>query len=45
MDLLPVEARVILALEAMKGDKKLSVRAVAKTYNVPPTTLFDRGAG
>ena len=39
------EARVILALEALQNDKKLSLRAVAKLYNVPVTTLYDRRAG
>ena len=45
MDLLPAEARVILALEAMKSDKKLSLRAAAKHYDVPPMTLCHRRAG
>ena len=39
------EARVILALAALQNDKKLSLRAVAKVYNVPVTTLYDRRAG
>ena len=39
------EARVILALAALQNDKKLSLRAVAKLYNVPVTTLSDRRAG
>ena len=39
------KARVILALEALQNDKKLSLRAVAKLYNVPVTTLYDRRAG
>jgi hypothetical protein len=33
------EARVLLALEALENDKKLSLRAVAKVYNVYYTTL------
>ena len=45
MDLPPAEARVILALEAIKNDKKLSFRAAAKLYEVPYTTLRDRRAG
>ena len=45
MDLPLDEARVILALEAIKNGKKLSVRALAKLYNVPPATLFHRRAG
>ena len=42
MDLPPAEARVILALKAMKNSEKLSIRAAAKAYNVPFTTLRDR---
>ena len=38
------EARVILALEAVKRDKKLSFRAVAKLYDIPLTTLLYRHA-
>jgi len=45
MDLPPVEARVILALEAMKSDEKLGLRAAAKHYDVPYTTLHRRRAG
>ena len=39
------EARVILALEALQNDEKLSLRAAAKLYNVPQSTLRDRRAG
>ena len=39
------EARVILALKALENDKRLSLRAAAKLYNVPPMTLSDRRAG
>jgi len=39
------EARVILALEALQNDKKLSLRAVARLYNVPVTTLYNRRNG
>jgi len=39
------EARVILALEALQRDKKLSLRAAAKLYNVSTSTLGDRRAG
>jgi hypothetical protein len=35
MDLAPVESRIILALEAIETNKKLSIRAAAKIYNVP----------
>ena len=36
---------MILALGALQNDKKLSLRAVAKLYNVPVTTLHDRRTG
>ena len=39
------EARVILALEALRNDKELKLEAVAKLYNVAPSTLRDRRAG
>ena len=39
------EARVILALEAIKNDKNLSIRAAAKIYNVPATTIRRRRDG
>jgi len=39
------EGRVILALDTLKRDKKLSLRAVAKLYNIPAATLSDRRAG
>ena len=39
------EARVILALEAIRNDGKLSLRAAAKIYSVPYTTLYHRRAG
>jgi hypothetical protein len=39
------EARIILALEAIRNDKKLSLRAAAKIYSVPYTTLYYRRAG
>ena len=39
------QARVILALEALKRDEKLSLRAVARLYNVPAMALSDRRAG
>ena len=39
------EARVILALEALKNDKNLSLREAAKIYNVSRTTLTQRRAG
>jgi hypothetical protein len=33
------ESRLILAIEALKKDPKLSVRSVANMYNIPKTTL------
>jgi hypothetical protein len=39
------EARVILALEALQNNTKLSLKAIAKLYNVPASTLRDRHAG
>ena len=39
------EARVVLALEALENNKKLSLRAAAKLYNVPVSTLSYRHAG
>ena len=38
------EARVILALKAIRNDEKLSLRAAAKLYNVPESTLRSRRA-
>ena len=39
------EARIILAIEAIRTSKKLSRRSAAKIYNVPEATLRDRMAG
>ena len=39
------EARIILALEALKNNNDLSLRAAAKTYNVSLTTLHHRRDG
>ena len=39
------KARIILALEAIRNDEKLSLRAVAKIYSVPYTTLHHRYTG
>lgn len=39
------ESRVILALEAIKNDKNLNVRAAAKIYDVPAMTICDRRDG
>jgi helix-turn-helix, Psq domain len=45
MDLLPAESRVIMALEAIKNNEKLSVRAAAKLYNVSDRTIRHRRDG
>jgi len=34
------EARIILAIEAIRSSKKMSIRRAAETYGVPKTTLF-----
>ena len=39
------EARVILALEAVRNDENLGLRAAARLYNIPYNTLRDRHAG
>ena len=39
------EARVILAIEAIKNDENLSLRTAAKLYNVPESTLRYRRSG
>jgi hypothetical protein len=39
------EARMLLALEALQNNEKLSLRAAAKLYNVPAITLSNRHAG
>ena len=44
MSSIPVEAKVILALEALENDPKLSLKAAARLYSVPYTTLHRRRA-
>jgi hypothetical protein len=39
------ESRLILAIEALKKDPKLSVRSAANIYNIPETTLRYRRDG
>ena len=39
------ETRVILALEALQNNENLSIRAAAKIYNVPATTIRRRRNG
>jgi hypothetical protein len=45
MEPLLKESRIILALEALKKDPKLSVRKVATIYEIPKSSLHDRHAG
>jgi hypothetical protein len=45
MELYTQEARIILAIEAIRTSKKLSRRNAAKIYNIPYTTLSDRMTG
>jgi hypothetical protein len=45
MPLILKEARVVLALKALENDEKLSLRAAAKLYDVPVSTLSYRRAG
>ena len=39
------EARIILALEAIRSPRRISCRSAAKIYAVPEATLRDRMAG
>ncbi len=39
------EAKIILALKAIQNNNKLSLRAIAKLYEIPFSTLCDRHAG
>ena len=45
IETLPKESRLVLALEALKKDSKLSVRKAATIYKVPETSLRDKRAG
>ena len=42
MEIQTKEARIILAIEAIRTSKSLSQRSAAKIYRVPLSTLFDR---
>jgi predicted HTH domain antitoxin len=44
MEIQTKEARIILAIEAIRTSKKLSQRSAAKIYKVPLLTLSDRMA-
>jgi hypothetical protein len=39
------EARILLAIEAIRSSRKISRRSAAKMYQVPYTTLSERMAG
>jgi hypothetical protein len=45
MEIQTQEARIILAIEAIRTSKKLSRRSAAKLYRIPFATLSDRIAG
>ena len=45
MESLPKESRIILALEAIRNDPKLSVRKAATIYDISRSSLRDRRAG
>jgi hypothetical protein len=45
MESLPKESRIILALEALKKDPKLSVQKAATIYEILRSSLRDRRAG
>jgi predicted HTH domain antitoxin len=45
MEIQTQEARIILAIEAIRTSKKLSCRSAAKLYNIPRATLGHRMAG
>ena len=39
------EARILLAIQAIRTNQEMSIRRAAKTYDVPQTTLRDRMKG
>jgi len=45
MQVQTAKAQVILAIKAIQSSQKLSIRAAAKLYNVPRTTLSTRMDG
>ena len=45
MEIQTQEARILLAIEAIRSSKKISRRSAAKIYQVPYTTLSERIAG
>ncbi len=45
MESLPKESRIILILEALKKDPKLSIRKATTLYEIPESSLRDRRTG
>lgn len=45
MSVLTKEGRIILAIEAIRTTKKISIRRAAKTYNVPEASIRHRMKG
>jgi hypothetical protein len=45
MEVQTKEARIILAIEAIRLSRKISCRSAAKHFNVPESTIRDRIAG
>ena len=45
MEVYTQEARIILAIEAIRTSKKLSLRKAAEIYNIPRSTLTNRMNG
>ncbi len=45
MEIYTQEARILLAIEAIRSSKKISRRSAAKIYQVPYATLSERIAG
>ena len=45
MESLPKESRIILALEALKKDSKLSIRKATTIYKIPKSSLYNRHTG
>jgi hypothetical protein len=45
MSVITKEAKIILAIEAIRTSQKLSCRKAAKLYGIPHSTLYDRMNG
>ena len=39
------EGQILLGIQAIKKDPQLSIRAAAKIYNIPRSTLYERLQG